>query len=527
MRRSLALLLLLPLAVGGDVAAQAIDDALVPRGRVRLQMFPVYESWDSRFGRTDAGVTGREKLGQDLTSTSAETLFPGTASLISAIESMNGSPGYVPALGETTGRVTKDITRIEFGGHIGIFDWLTVGAVLPWIRTRTNVDVYFRPDTITGDLGLNPVATNSSGVNAFLQGLSAADAAAQANASQVCAGSPGSPSCISAQGLADRTAAFSTSASVAYSASPFFPVAGSSVAGSLDAAATALDSDLTSAGLPGIGAPMAFATQWVEEDAFASLSTVSGFGVEGAPLGDVRSLWNAGDVEVSASVRLLEGALRSSPELSPRMTYRVIGTLLARLPTGVTDSADVFLDVGTGDGQTDLEGRLLGELTLGNRFALRGAARYGIQMSRTLVRRVAPPEQVLAPIASRQTVEWDPGAYFGLELAPSYRFAPELSLGAEYRVYRKYRDTYTLTGGSVGAPVDPVVMQVESGVTVHYIGGILRYDTVARRMAGEPVTPLQLQFRIHRAIAGGGGQTPIPTRLEFGVRLFRRFWGQP
>jgi hypothetical protein len=490
-------------------------------------MFPVYTSWDSRFGRTAAGVTGRESLGEDLTSASAESLFPGTASLVSAIESMRGSPGYTPVLGEATGRVRKDVTRIEFGGHIGVFDWLTIGAVLPWTRTNASVDVAFRPDTLAGDLGINPVATNGTGVNQFLQAVSAADAAAQANASQVCSMSPGSSACTSAQGLADRTATFSSSASTAYAASPFFPIAGSSTATALGAATSTLDSDLVSAGLPGIGVPMAFATQWVEEADFPTLSSTPGFGVQGAPLGDVRSLWQAGDVEVSASVRILEGALRDSATVAPRLSYRLIGTLLGRLPTGATDDPDYFLDVGTGDGQTDIEARLLGELVVGRRLGIRAGASYGIQMARTLVRRVAPPEQVLAPITTRQLVEWDPGAYFGLEIAPSYLLAPELSLGAEYRVFRKYRDTYTLTGASVGAPVDPVVMQIESGVTLHQLGGIVRYDTVARRMAGESVTPLQLHMRIMRAIAGGGGQTPVTTQLEFGVRLFRRFWGAP
>ena len=527
MRRILALTLLLALPIGGDVAAQAVDDVLVPRGRVRLQMFPVFTSWDSRFGRTDTGVTGRESLGEDLTSTAAESLFPGTASLVTAIESMRGTSGYSPVLGEAMGRASKDITRIEFGGYLGVFDWLTIGAVLPWTRTRTTVDVVFRPDTLTGDLGLNPVATNGPGVNAFLQALGSADAAAQANANQICSASPGSASCASAQGLAARAAGFSTAASTAYASSPFFPRAGSAVATSLAAATTTLSADLVSAGLPGIGVPMAFATRWVEADDFAGLSAVPGYGVEGAPLGDVRSLWSAGDVEVSASVRLLQGSVRDSAAVTPRISYRLIGTVLGRLPTGLTDSADVFLGVGTGDGQTDIEGRLLGELILGRRLGIRAAASYGVQMSRTLVRRVAPPEQALAPISTRQLVEWDPGAYFMLEVAPSYRLAPELSLGAEYRVFRKYRDMYTLTGASVDAPVDPVVMQIESGVTVHHVGGILRYDTVARRMAGEPVTPLQLHLRITRAVAGGGGQTPVTTRLEFGIRLFRRFWGAP
>jgi hypothetical protein len=319
---------------------------------------------------------------------------------------------------------------------------------------------------------------------------------------------------------------FSASAQTAYGASPFFPIGTSAAAASLSQAQTTLDADLVAAGLGGIGVPMVFATQWVAEDDFSTLSALPGLGV-GAPLADVRSLWHAGDVEVSASVRLLEGALRDSVQVDPWFSYRLIGTVLGRLPTGATGNPDSFLSVGTGDGQADIEGRLLGDFTYGRRIGLRVGARYGIQMSRDLVLRVAPPEQVLAPVSSRQLVEWNPGSYFGIEVAPAFRLAPELTLGAEYRVYRKYRDTYSLTGASVGAPVDPLVLQVESGVTLHQMGGILRYDTVARRMAGESVTPMQPHLRVLRSVAGGGGQTAAPTHLEFGVRFFRRFWGAP
>jgi hypothetical protein len=195
---------------------------------------------------------------------------------------------------------------------------------------------------------------------------------------------------------------------------------------------------------------------------------------------------------------------------------------MVRLPTGLTESADTALNVGTGDGQMDFEGRLLGQLTLG-RLGLAVGGRYGIQRARTLVRRVAPPETVLAPLATRQLVEWTPGAYFGIEVAPVWRFSEELNLAAEYRVFRKYRDSFELAGSSVGAPVDTRVLEVESGVTLHEVGGSLRYDTLARLGAG--VRPLQVHFRVMRAVAGGGGQTPVTTQVELGVRLFRRIWG--
>jgi hypothetical protein len=523
MPRSLALVTLALLAVA-PARAQVLDDTLVPRGAARLEVSPVFTSWDSRFGRSSSGETRRERLGDDLTSTSAHALFPGAESLRSAIVAMSGSAGYTPMVGATSARVTQDITRIELGTHLGVFDWLTVGAVLPWTRTRTNLDVHFRPDTLGGDLGRNPTATNSTGVTSFLQAVGAAEAAAQANASQVCATSPGSGACSSAQALADRATSFLGSAVAGYGASAFFPVASSSTATALSQAVATLSSDLAAAGLTGIAAPMPFATQWMSEPDLWLLPSSPGAGLGGTPLGSVKGLWHAGDVEVSATVRVLAGEVRNAPDAPPSLTYRLLATALGRLPTGQVDSVDVFLDLGTGDGQADLEARVLGELTLGTRLGVQLGARYGVQRPRTLLRRVAPPEVVLAPATTRQLVEWTPGTYFGIEIAPMWRISRELSVAAEYRAFRKYRDDYELSGSPLATTFDPSVLEVESGITLHELGGTLRYDTLARWL-GEGSRPLQVNFRVIRAVAGGGGQTPVTTQVELGVSLFRRIWG--
>ncbi|HUP51471.1 MAG TPA: hypothetical protein VM198_03275 [Longimicrobiales bacterium] len=525
MRRSLVVTLSLTLACGAGASGQVLDDALAPRGQLRLQLNPVFTTWESRFGRTGSGETRREALGEDLTSAAAHTLFPGAESLRTAIASMTGIADYSPLLGETVARVSKDITRVELGGYLGVFDWLTIGVVFPWTRTRSNVDVYLQADTLGGDLGLSPSVTNVAGVTGFLQALASADASAQAYASQTCASSPGSAACSSAQALADRTTTFRGSAETAYDASAFFPFVGSGTASVLDQATTTLDADLVAAGLPGIGASMVFATDRVDERDFLLLSATLASGVAGDTLGGVRGLWQAGDVEVSATVRVLESGIPGPDEPTPRFSYSVLATLLGRLPTGHVDEPDFFLHVGTGDGQPDLEARLRGAVTIGDRIGLLGGVRYGIQLPRTLVRRVAPPEVVLAPLSTRQLVEWSPGAYWGIEVAPGYRFSDELSVAAEYRVFRKYRDEYELTGASVGAPVDPVVLEEESGVTLHELGGTLRYDTVTRWLGGDSVRPLQLHARVLRAVAGGGGQTPVTTRIEFGVRFFQGIWG--
>jgi hypothetical protein len=381
--------------------------------------------------------------------------------------------------------------------------------------------VWFRSDTLAADLGLTPNATSGASVTSFLQALGAVEATAQAEASQICAGSPGSPGCLSAQALAERTSTFTSAAATAYTASAFFPLATSSIATSLVQAVTTLSNDLVAAGLPGITAPMPFATQRLGEQDFWTLPTDPTSSVAMAePLGSVKGLWHAGDVELSATARILDiGGNDSTAALG----VRVLATALVRLPTGLPDSADIILDVGTGDAQTDFEGRALAQLTLGRRFGLHVGGRYGVQQPRTLVRRVAPPETVLAPFSTRQLVEWDPGAFFGLEAAPVWRFSRELAFVAEYRLFRKYRDSYGLTGASAGAGLDTSLLEAESGVTLHEVGGSLRYDTLGR--LGSGVRPMQVHLRVLRAVAGGGGQTPVTTQVELGVRLFRRLWG--
>lgn len=531
MRRSLTLALLLMLFSGSEVAAQLIDDTLVPSGRVRLQMFPIHTRWESRFGITESGITQTEDLGFDLTSSSPETLFPGADALVSAIEELSsqvsGSAKYTPVLGETIGRVTQDVTRVNLGGHVGITDWLTVGGTLPLVRTRTNVDPGFRPDTLDGNLGLNPSNTNVSGVNLFLADVKNAEAAAQQNATQACSASPSSTSCTSAQALLTRTSSFFESTERAYLASPFFPIQGSGAAEILTQATSELDADLSAAGLTGISIPMVFASEWVNPNQFANISNSGSFGIEGEPLGDIRSGWNPGDAEIVATVRILEGSSSAAAFEVPKFSYRLLGTLLGRLPTGTIDHPDFFLDIGTGDGQPDIEGRLLAEMTFENRLGIAFGGLYGAQLPRTLIRRVASPEVPLPALSTRQLVEWNPGEYFGFDLAPVFRLSPELSIIGEYSFFKKLTDIYQLAGSSIGAPLDPVVMELESGITIHEIGGTLRYDTLARwRRAGDS-RPMQLHLRIRKAIAGGGGQTPITTRVEFGVRVFQRFWGAP
>ena len=530
MRRTLALALVILALSKGDAVAQVSDETLVPRGHLRIQFDPSFTAWDSRFGeRTQGGalISGEEALGSDLTDPSGATLFPAVADLESHLRALSADGSYSGVLGATSGRVSQDVTRIDFGAHVGVFDRLTIGVVVPLVKTHTSVDVAVRQNGVGSDLGINPTVSETNAVQSFLDGLSGAQASSLARAETLCSADPASGACSAAQSLATRVGSFVASSEGAYSASAFFPVQGSSIAQSLVDAVTALDGELVDAGLGGIGAPMVFATELLTEQSLVDAPSTGAFGIDGSPLQGLNSLWVLGDVELSALGRLLDGEVRDSSSVTPRVSYFLAAGVLARLGTGSVDAHDIFLDVGTGDGQTDIEARLLAFLGLGDRVGIHLGLRYGVQQSLSLLRRVAPRELVMPPANTLRAVRWTPASYIGVDVEPVWRLSPTLSASASYRLYSKGIDSYAILGDEVeGSPqVDITDLERESGATAHRAGLGLRYSTVGPWRAGEASRPLELHVRVVSSIAGSGGHTPVATTVEFGIRLFRGIWG--
>lgn len=319
---------------------------------------------------------------------------------------------------------------------------------------------------------------------------------------------------------------FRSRTEAAYYASPFFPTATSAAGTSLADALASLNAVLGAAGLPGVGAGMAFAQGPLDNQGFASLATAPSAGYRGR-LSTVDGLWAMGDVELMASVRLLNGEVRDSGAARPRLAYALSGGGMVRLGTGVLDDLDVFLDVGSGDGQMDIEGRVDGLLQVGGRLDLRGGFRYGVQQGVDILRRVAPHEQIFVPRVDTRAVHWKPGSYTYLDVSPRYRLTPELSLGVDYRRYHKGEDSYELLGAEPEGwvPVDPALLAHETEMTFQEMAVGIRYNTL-RTWRDRLAPPMEMGMRMVRTVAGAGGQTPKVNRFEFSVSLFRRIWGR-
>ncbi len=501
-----------------------LTDPIVPGGYLRLDFVPRFSTWDSRY---EPGGSVQQ-LGTDLTSANAASLFPGVATLEQSLQALTGSSTpFSGILGPVDGRVSKQITRLEFGGRVGVFDWLTLGVMVPWVRMQAPVDVAFRPDTVNGNLGLNPAAGGNASVSAFVTDLSNAYSAAQAQATSLCDADPTSAQCGDAVALAQRVGTFADETASAYGASSFFPLDGSTAATDLTAALDALNQDLVGAGLTAVPSTFTFPTERVDASTFSQISANPAGSIRGTALEPVEGLWGVGDIELSATVRLLSGEVRDSGATEPKVAWEVAGGALVRLGTGSPPDPDIFFDVGRGDGQNDLEGRVYVALRLGSHLEVRSAARYGDQRSTTLVRRVAPPTQILAPYSSRALVRWSPTSYFAVQVSPRLHLTDQLALSFDYDYYTKGEDSYALADPTAAdaQALDPSLLAVGSGMTVHQEGFGLTYSTLRTWRQGRTGRPAEANIRLVRTVSGTGGTVPKATRFEMGVRVFQRLWG--
>lgn len=534
MRRTLAFSLFLFVLSAGEARSQdrASTHVLIPSGHVSLLFNPSFDSWNSRFGkRLEGGIILEEEepLGLDFTDRVGTSLFPEINNLENQIRALTGDPDYSGVLGTADGLVHHDITRIDLGAHVGVSDWLTLGVVAPIVKNRSVLELSFRPDSLSSDLGINPRISNGNEVTGFLADLKSAYSSVRAHADVLCASSSTNAACAHAESLAGRLQTFLSNTEQAYSSSHFFPIQGSKVATSLSNALAALDYEMASIGLNHIGSGLVFATDWLTEAALVALPTTNGTGIDGSPLQDIDGIWELGDIEISALLRLLDGGRATTAKAASFLRYGVTGSLLVRLGTGKVDAHQIFLDLPTGDGQTDIEGGISGFLYIGSRFGIRSSGRYGLQMPTTLMRRVAPPETVMPLVSALREVSWSPASYIRLEVEPAWTLSPQLYGFGTYRFYSKNSDSYQLINDGESAlnagamPVSVEDLENESSRVFHQVGLGLRYSTL-NAQTPDKQRPADLYGRVIYTVAGSGGHTPITTRVEFGIQLFQKFW---
>jgi hypothetical protein len=506
----------------GLASAQELSGPLVPPGRLRFEVSTLYVYSDTRFGKRMVGETlieEEELHGFDFSDTAVGTrMFPGLEALEQDLATATGGPVEPLILGSTRAVVTRDAVFLPLRIDVGIFDWLSVGGMVPFSRRRAEVAWAF--DANGANAGVTPSASDPGVVSDFLGGLFVAEAELAGVVDELCSTDTTSSGCTEASALLADGQQFQLALLGALGSQGVFPMDGTPTAAALQSRVQGLMDAHSALGIP-YPASVPVATQLLTEEDYGGLVTDPGYGVAGAPLESWRSAWEMGDVELHANVRLWASA-KTDEAGEPRSgpTFLVGAGGLVRLGTGQTDLPDNFVDTGSGDGQQDLEVSLFGGLS-GGRLGVWGEARYGMAAATTVTRRIAAPDRVFAPLASTQAVRWTPGNYYHLRLNPRFQLTEEMAVVLDLKAYSKKADTYeSLAADNESSALDVGLLELETEQNVLETGIGVVYSTL-RSGRGRP---MEVRFLFRRGASGSGGMTPKNERFEFGLRLFKGIW---
>jgi hypothetical protein len=539
--------------------AQSPETPLLQAGQLRFEIFPEIRVFDRRYGlRVDGGTTIEEEepLGFDFVRTPVDADFlPALTSAQASLGVLLDDPSYSASLGASRARINAGVTQIPIGIGLGIFDWLTVGARVPFVRQRIEVDFWIDPST--ANVGASP-GSGSTEVQLFLGQLATVISATTDAVDMTCASvGEDDPACTQGRVALSNANDLLQAFQFAYT-ELVFPLAGSAAATLLEQRVSAIADQLGQVGDSTLvdmtlTEPIPWAVATLGDDIVGNLFTDPALGVAVTSPDSYYGIWELGDVEFTAALRLLQwgdepagadderGAALPTPDSATPVDSTSVDSTSAdstatdgtafllgiggtyRFGTGLSHLPDNLFDVGSGDGQDDIELHVFGRLDLGRRLRARANVRYGLQLEGTAVRRISGADDPIAPLSSRQEVLWDPGEYLEVEVVPEVRLAPELYLGLRYRYYSKGADSYSLRFDSSPdlPPVD--LLNEETEMTVQHLGvGATLWPSRRTSVGGQ--WPLAVSAEYLAPISGSGGQTPKDGRFRVAARLFISIW---
>lgn len=545
-----ALLAGFPLVGGAQAVLGPQDDALVlPRGALRIRVLNQWTRFNERYGMNTPGRPDGtlEPLAIDFNlDTIGVSQFPRVAPVQAGFRQLTGITDFTLSLGRTVVNSDVSVNVTPVVAELGLTSRLSLGVVVPFVRTKNTIFFNANPAGNEGTVGFNPALStaaardsNAALVASFNQRIATVEATIAA-----CTANPNvSPSCpaVRANGPALVAAARGFSGGIAQlygtdasASNPFVPVQGTTAQLAIESRIAAFSANFQAFGAGAInGRPMPAPNVLSVSDAQRIL-TEPAFGVSADPLETVERS-HIGDVEVGAKFLLFDSFLdRGANRLTPSgINYRASVGGIVRLPTGEADSPRNFVDVGTGNGQTDVELRGFADVLIGRHFWTSFIGRYGIQMKDEQFMRIfEAPERTLTASYREQKVTRDLGDYFELEANPRWVLNDYLSATVHYMFRHKFEDRYTgtfvvdsaVTGiGDITLEASNLNEQTE--MIEHRVGGGVSFSTVAAFQKGKIKLPLEVTYFHFQTTRGYGGNQPKLFSDQVQLRIYTRLFG--
>lgn len=531
-RRAATAFVPLALALGGTLPARAHaqlapgtgEDAYVLPSRVlRVTFAPAFEYADERFRRDGtrepygAGVSGHWD------GTRLLALYQGQQ----ALRSLTGNASATLSFGDI--RITADrrSTVLPLALDYGLFGRIQLGVMVPFVRTAANV-VANANGARTAAAGLNPALYGGTNAPTALSRntaivtelLNAAQSREQANGCTT--RSTSQPCTLAAQARQAALAIATLYGTETTRGSAAVPLAGSADAAAIDARLQSLRASLglTSTTLP------AHAALPIGRDDLTTFVTDAEAGLGLDDFGLVERS-HFGDVEGSIKVLLLDGIgpLGDAPRRAVGVRLAVAG--IVRAPTGQGEQPGNPLDVGTGDGQTDVELRGALDVTLGAHVWISAAARRVQQRADAQWVRIpgSASEEGLTPAAFTYKAQRDLGDATQFEVTPRWQPNRYLGFAATYQVRKKDADRYQvplLDAADLLLPLQVSALGANTAFTEQRAGIGVTWSTLAAARRGQRVIPLDISLQHLETVRATGGIVP---RLTTDVLSLRLWWG--
>lgn len=541
------------LLLSAPAAAQRVvgvgDDATVlSRGAVRISTLGQWTFFNERYGSNTPGrVEGsREPIGIDF---SLDTLgvreFPALASLQGDLRSLTGDAGHVLSLGSTRLDLHSQITTTPLVIEAGLASRFLVSIQIPFVRTESSAFLAVNPTGTEGNIGFNPALSfaPAAAQNAAMFTQFGAAASTLQMSIDSCRANPGSsPNCpgilaqeAEARALIASSTAFAGDVNRIYSSSRFVPIRNTAAQMAIEARVAAFRAQYASLGVNSIAAtttgPFPSQTSLTLRDA-QTIITDQEFGLGADAIRTVRRS-HFGDIDVGGKILILDTFGNSTEKLSPRgLNLRASIGGVVRLPTGQDESPDNFIDIGAGQGQTDLEARVFADVGVGSRFWQSFVVRFNNQLAdQKDVRIIDLPNLPLAPAYRRQRVDRDLGNIFEFETTPRLVVNDFFSVAGHYVFRSKSEDKYSgafvipaAVTGFADVALDASTLNLETEQREHRVGGGISFSnrySVERNKAG---TPFEVSY-LHWQTVKGSGNVPKAFTDQIQLRLYARLFG--
>ncbi|MGH7717358.1 MAG: hypothetical protein ACREON_00750 [Gemmatimonadaceae bacterium] len=531
--------------------AQAVlgigDDAMVlPRGALRVRVIFLSTTFDDRFGKNTPGRSdgdveplaidfNREAIGVD----QFQNLLP----LQLGLRQLTGLSDYEVNLGRTVLDLNATVRSLPITTELGVTERFSIGLLVPYVWTRNEANFLVNPVPTQANVGFNPAlgSTTAATTNQMLvTQFTAAAAALQARITACQANPAAEPNCpqivAAGPGLVANSTAFAGGFQQVYLGSPLVPLTNSAADVAVRARIAALRGGYQSFGITTITAAAPFSSSSLQLPAPLNLSDAQrilmsqAFGIQANPL-ETTTHEGVGDIELGGKFQFLNTfgtQSRFDPPDAPM--FRSAITTVVRFGTGDNESADDFIDIGRGNGQTDIELRSQTDMVWGRHFWGSLIARYNVQLADHEVMRITTPDRPLAPVYRRHRVKRDLGDILEVEATPRFVFNKWFSFAGSYLFRRKAEDDYSGTfqrQNLLGQleTLDAATLNDETEQTEHRLTAGLAISSLAAFSEGRFGFPFELWLQRSQSVAGSGGRTPRIFQNMVSLRVYTRLFG--